>query len=227
MSASLPVNLAQRFTDILASGARRAEQRWETFTEAAGAAAEDIGGHRRDPDVPDDPFLFAAVGVDVSEPGADRSRNFAGPLQRALTRVLDEARHCKLTAELVEAGNDSDIRRLEELRAGEDQDRSWLWSIRRGVEPSLEAADYALAVRAMLGASFLIEPMLCSGCGNHILDIQGRHALCCMGSATTIGHNCVRDVIATGLAVADPGTIVEPMGLVPSRPELRPAYVLS
>ena len=59
------------------------------------------------------------------------------------------------------------------------------------------------------------------------MDIQGRHALCCMGAATTIGHNRVRDVIAMGLAMADPGTVVEPLGLVPTRPELRPADVLS
>ena len=73
----------------------------------------------------------------------------------------------------------------------------------------------------------LIQLMVCNGCGVREMDVQGRHALCCMGAATTIGHNRVRDVIAMGLAMADPGTVVEPLGLVPTRPELRPADVLS
>ena len=48
-----------------------------------------------------------------------------------------------------------------------------------------------------------------------------------MGAATTVCHSRVRDVIAMGLAMADPGTVVEPLGPVPSRTNLRPADVLS
>ena len=59
------------------------------------------------------------------------------------------------------------------------------------------------------------------------MDVQGRHALCCLGAETTIGHNRLRDVIAMGLAMADPGTVIEPQGLVPTMPQLRPADVLS
>ena len=133
----------------------------------------------------------------------------------------------RLVTKLEAEGRHADLRRLAELRQDEDQERSWLWAIRRGAEPTLTSADYALAVRAMLGASMLIEPMVCSGCGIHVMDVQGRHAMCCLGAATTIGHNRVRDVIAMGLAMADPGTVIEPMGLVPSRPSLRPGDVLS
>ena len=149
------------------------------------------------------------------------------PLQHALTAVQGTVRDRQLVVKLETEGQHADLRRLAELRAVEDQERSWLWAIRRGTEPTLAPSDYALAVRAMLGASLLIEPMVCSGCGIHMMDVQGRHAMCRMGAATMVGHNRVRDVIAMGLAMADPGTVVEPLGLVPSRPNLRPADVLS
>ena len=45
----------------------------------------------------------------------------------------------------------------------------------------------------------------------HFLDLQGKHALCCIVSATTTGHNRVRDTIAMGLAMADAGTVTEPL----------------
>ena len=91
-----------------------------------------------------------------------------------------------------------------------DQDRSWLWEIKNRVEPCLASHDYALAVRTMLGAPVLIDPVLCGGCGRHVLDLQGKPALCCMGSATMTGHSRVRDTIAMWLAMADAGTVTEP-----------------
>ena len=74
-----------------------------------------------------------------------------------------------------------------------DQNRSWLWAIKNIVEPCLASHDYALAVRTMLGAPVLIDPVLCGTCVRHVLDLQGIQALCCTGSATTTGHNRVRD----------------------------------
>ena len=69
----------------------------------------------------------------------------------------------------------------------------------------------------------LIDPVLCGRCGRHVLDLQGKHVLCCVGS----GHSRVRDPIAMGLAMADAGTVTEPLGLVPSAPNLRPADILT
>ena len=48
-----------------------------------------------------------------------------------------------------------------------------------------------------------------------------------MHGLTTTGHNRVRDTIAMGLAVAGAGTVTEPLGLVPSAPNLRPADILT
>ena len=45
---------------------------------------------------------------------------------------------------------------------------------------------------------------------------------------TTLGARVlVRDTIAMGLAMADAGTVTEPLGLVPSAPNLRPADILT
>ena len=233
LAAALPADLAQQLNNITKEGAGDAIRRWNSFA-GTGDGSEDVT------DAPvlaemqgpqgaqaEDPLLQAAFAADRDEPGADRSRHLAGPLQRALSAVVDEAGKRGWREDLRTKGRHSDLRRLAELQDKEDQERSWLWAIQKGHEPTLAAHDYALAVRTMLGASILIQPVLCGGCGKHVLDVQGKHALCCMGSETTVGHNRIRDTIAMGLAMADPGTITEPSGLVPTRPELRPADVLS
>ena len=167
---------------------------------------------------------FSASDDTAGEPGAQGSTHLGGPLPRAICDVCDKAR---LVSHIESAGRAADVRRISELTASEDQERGWLWAIRRGSEPTLEPADFALAVRTMIGADVLVQPMLCGGCGTRLLDVQARHALCCMGSATTVGHNRIRDAIAMGLAASDPGTVVEPEGLVASRPRMRPADILS
>ena len=68
---------------------------------------------------------------------------------------------------------------------------------------------------------------MCGGCGKKVLDAQGTHATCCHSAAVTIGHNRIRDVLAMGFAVTDPATVIEPAGLVPSRPTLRLADILT
>ena len=248
----LPVLAAQQLDDVLRDGTRETERRWPDFTATAAAdavAADGVAPTVLDPSQQQQPqatqptqvggmpapvsttadaahhgsLVRDALAANLDEPGSDRSRHFAGPLQRALSAVQDGVRDGELNAKLESEGRHADLRRLAELRASEDQERSWLWAICRGSEPTISPADYSLAVRAMLGATVLIQPMVCNGCGVRVMDVQGRHALCCMGAATTIGHNRVRDVIAMGLAMADPGTVVEPLGLVPTRPELRPA----
>jgi hypothetical protein len=220
LAATLPEDLAQRVKDIAKEGAVDAGRRWKLFVQTDNDEQETAPPRL-------DPLLHAATAIDPDEPGADRSRHLAGPLQRTFSAVTDEASQRVWQEDLRERGRHHDLRRLAELQDKDNQERSWLWAIQQGQEPTLAAHDYALAVRSMLGATVLIQPVLCNGCGRHLLDVQGRHALCCMGSETTIGHNRIRDTVAMGLAMADPGTITEPLGLVPSRPELRPADILS
>ena len=223
----LPAERASQLSGIIAAGGAHAEQQWRQMS----------GGAPDDPTVPpggtgalEDAFLQDAIGsyADAGgEPGVQRSAHLAGPVQRAICAVCDEVRLERVIDGLRRTARDSDIRRINELRASKDQERGWLWAIQRGSEATLEPADFALAVRTMLGADTLVHPMLCAGCGSRLLDVQAKHALCCMGAATTVGHNRIRDAVAMGLAVADPGTIVEPLGLVPSHPRMRPADILS
>ena len=146
----------------------------------------------------------------------------AGPLQRGLCSVVDVARGRVWDDVLRSQRRWADVRRHRELRNVADQNRSWLWAIKNRVE--LCSHDCAPAVRTMLAAPVLIDPVLCGRCGRHVLDLHGKHALCCVGSATTTGHNRVRD---TGLAMADAGRVTEPLKLVPSAPNLRPEDILT
>ena len=170
-------------------------------------------------------LLQEAFLADDGEPGTDRSGHVAGLLRRGLFSVVDEARGRVWDEVLRGQGRWADVWRLRELRNVADQNRSW--AIKNRVEPCLASHDYALAVRTMLGAPVLIDPVLCGGCGRHVLDLQGKHALSCMGSPTTTGHNRVRDTIAMQLAMADAGTVTELLGLVPSAPNLRLADILT
>ena len=167
-------------------------------------------------------LLQEAFLADDGEPGTDRSGHVAGLLRRGLFSVVDEARGRVWDEVLRGQGRWADVRRLRELRNVADRIGRGCGRSKTELNHAWPLMDYALAVRTMLGAPVLIDPVLCGGCGRHVLDLQGKHALCCMGSATTTGHNRVRDTIAMQLAMADAGTVTEPLGLVPSVPNLRP-----
>ena len=52
------------------------------------------------------------------------------------------------------------VRRLKELRDSKNQNRTWLWASKDRVQPRSASDDYALAVRTMLGAPILNDPVL-------------------------------------------------------------------
>ena len=141
-------------------------------------------------------------------------------------RLKGKARVRTMMAALQNENRQADLARLAELLSPE-QDRSWLWSINNAVDPCLEPRLCSVAVRLMLGAELVGEDTVCGGCGKKVLDVRGYHATCCPGAAVTIGHNRIRDVLAMGFAVGDPGTVIELAGLVPSNPSLRPADILT
>ena len=55
----------------------------------------------------------------------------------------------------------------------------------------------------------------------------GTHGLLCAKGESVRGHNCVRDELHTMSKAVDPNSETEPEGLIPSRPLLRPADVLT
>ena len=52
------------------------------------------------------------------------------------------------------------------------------------------------------------------------------HSFCCAPGECTRGHNAARDVLLNIASLADPGALLEPLGVVPSAPTVRPADIL-
>eukprot|EP00973_Karenia_brevis_P080384 11152692-Karenia_brevis.AAC.1 len=86
-------------------------------------------------------------------------------------------------------------------------------------------AEFVTAVRLRLGGAGPDEPVLCAVCEANLLDASAAHALCCANSVS--GHNAVRDGLHAAANACDPSAEIEPLGLIPSHPSLRPADVLS
>ena len=80
-----------------------------------------------------DALLQEAFLADDGEPEADRSGHVAGPLQRGLCPVVDVARGRVWDEVLRSQRRWADVRRLGELRNVADQNRSWLWGSKAGL----------------------------------------------------------------------------------------------
>ena len=213
------------------TGREQAERRWQQTCGGIDALAptaldptaaeEDRTRSRLRPHGRD-----SETGPEADEPGSFGSAHAAASIQRSLVQLKGQAKLRSLKASLQRDNRQVDLARLAEL-CNPEQCRSWLWSINKAVDPCLEPRLYSVAVRLMLGVDFVSGDSSCGGCGKKILDAQASHATCCHGAAVTIGHNRIRDVLAMGFAVSDPATTIEPAGLVPSNPALRPADILT
>ena len=159
-ASSLPDDLALNFRGMVNDAAAAAITRWRLLTmpeDDAESGQSEL-----------DALLHEAFLADDGEPWADRSEHLALPLQCGLCSVVDAARGRVWDEVLRSQGRWADVRRLRELRNVADQNRSWLWAIKSRAEPCLASHGYALAVRTMLGAPVLIDPVLCGGCGRHV-----------------------------------------------------------
>ena len=95
----------------------------------------------------------------------------------------------------------------------------------RVIGPTFTPVEYVTAVRLRLGGAGLEEFALCGRCVASLIDASAAHALCCANSV--VGHNSVRDELHAAASCCDPSAEIEPLGLIPSRPLLRPADILS
>ena len=68
---------------------------------------------------------------------------------------------------------------------------------------------------------------LCASCNDALLSPSGLHSLLCARAASTRGHNAVRDELFKVTVSLESSFEKEPTGLIPSRPRLRPADVLT
>ena len=129
-----------------------------------------------------------------------------------------------LAHSLGKAGRWPDVRRLQEL-SDPECNHEWLWQTAPDVGPAFTPVEYVTAVRLRLGAAGPDEPAVCGRCGVSLLDASAAHALCCANAV--VGHNAVRDELHAAASSCDPSAELEPLGLIPSHPTLRPADILT
>lgn len=135
-------------------------------------------------------------------------------LQRCIMEFVD-SQHLNGLRELAfESGDDSSLRRLDEL-SHKDVDHTWLWrqSSHRGAR--LDEREYVEAVRVRLGNAGPDEVVPCALCGESLLDPAGAHALCCSKAEAIRGHRKVAKVILNAAQRCDPSAEPEVLGLIP------------
>ena len=79
---------------------------------------------------------------------------------------------------------------------------------------------------ALCGVPFLPNDAECALCGG-LLDRLCVHPQTCAQAESTRGHYRVCSRVHMVAALGDPETVSEPLGLIPSRPSLRPADILT
>jgi hypothetical protein len=154
----------------------------------------------------------------------------AGPqVQRALAQIIDEcpAEGLRLHFEAAGATGAFSAKRLSDL-ADASVDHCWLWGTAAAHGGILDDhEEFIEAVRVRLGTGGPGEATLCQCCGEHVLDPSGRHASTCALGEATRGHNGIKNVLFAYAQIADPQSELEPTHVIASRPQDRPADILS
>lgn len=229
-SQVLPPAVRLEATQLTDDAAEAAARRWRSCCAGDIAAPED----------PDDPCehppprgsrhpgagLVPEAGTEDPEHPASPQGAGATRLQRQLTRLMDA---CAARGLLQRARSSGDWERewlLAELTSPH-VNHEWMWRIDPNKGSALSADDYMAAVRIRLGAGGPTEAVPCACCGDALLGPSGLHALLCARGPSTRGHNAVRDQLFAVASSLDSTSELEPPGLIPSRPRLRPADLLT
>ena len=215
--ASLPDSARGVAAQLLSDG----EEAATTAVQALlGRAPDHRGGPRLSPAAAAVASLVTPAGAEDPElPGSQRN------LQTRLSDLVGRHRADALSAELEFAADWQGVRRLQDLRDPET-DHSWIWAACGAAGNRMRASEFCTALLLRLGAPVSAGGVPCAVC-SQMMDRRGLHALRCAPGESTRGHNGVRDQVL-GLATLGDGTsCVEPRGLVPSRPGLRPADIFS
>jgi len=227
---TLPDVVRQEADQLTQDAAAAAARRWQSW----------VAGDEPPPEGPDDPEaaarqrgsrrpgagLVPAAGTEDPEHPAAPNGSGAPRLQRQLVRLKDACVVRGLLATIRESGDWERELLLAELSSPEVS-HEWLWRIDPNKGSSLDAPDYIAAVRLRMGGGGLSELVPCAGCGNALLGPSGFHALLCARGPSTRGHNAVRDVLFQVASSLDSASELEPVGLIPSHPGLRPADLLT
>ena len=169
----------------------------------------------------------AAAAILVTPAGAEDPEAPGKPanLQTRLSDLAARHRVGELERELEFAGDLSGVRRLRDLR-DPGTDHSWIWVACSFAGSCLRKHEFCTALLLRLGAPVAAQQSPCAICGG-MMDARGLHALRCAPGEATKGHNRVRDQLLGLASLGDTTSAVEPRGLVPSQPGLRPADILS
>ena len=153
----------------------------------------------------------------------DRERDPVG-LQAKIQATVDETIAADLVEQLAMHGLHDRGRRLSELR-DDSVSHDWLWRISSAHGPIVPRSEFQTGVRLRVGADCIRPGTGCARCGA-VMQGSASHAFCCALPEATTGHYDVRNAILPLAHLADSSTSLEPLGLIPSHPSLRPADLL-
>jgi len=216
---------ARRLLLSQAGDARRARID-DLIAQAEGEAAARFSAARSGHRAPTTTLAAEAEASLVQPAGAeDPEARDGSRLQGAMSLVLGEVRLEALDEALRAAGDWPGLRRVAELRHP-TTDHSWIRSLHAAHGPVLGAAEYVDSLALRLGMPLVPENTECSLCGE-VMDRCGVHTQTCAQGAATRGHYRVCHRVHLLAALGDPEAAPEPLGLIPSRPLLRPADIFT
>ncbi len=223
--AALPAPVQQDAQSHMADAAAAAAHRWQSWCAGEAEQPEDpdleFGPRARGSRRPGAGLVPDAGTEDPEHPASPASAG-ALRLQRQLVRLVDACAARGLLDRARRAGDWERELLLAEL-VSPNVSHEWLWSLDAHKGDALAVDDYVAAVRLRLGAAGPPEEVPCANCGNNLLGPVGTHALLCAPGPSTRGHNAVRNELFAVASTLDSTSELEPVGLIPSRPGLRPA----
>jgi len=229
-SQLLPEIPRQDAARLVEQASAAAEERWRSWcageTEAAENADEPEDAPQARASTRPGAGLVPEVGSEDPEHPAAPQRPGAPRLQQQLTSLADACVASGLARRAQGSGDWERQLLLTELTST-GLNHEWLWRIDPNKGAALSPDDFVAALRLRLGAGGPSESVPCACCNNALLGPSGSHALLCAQGHSIRGHNAVRDVLYKVSASIAPTTELEPTGLIPTRPLLRPADLLS
>ena len=216
--AELPAGCGPLVAQVLSDGAATAQQRaWVLRGEVPRPPVEaPARTHARV-----DGFLLNPLGYEDPEfPASERQG-----LQTRLCNIASGARISRIRDGLISDNDWSSVRMLDDMH-DPGTDHTWLWLVASSPVPLMTLEQFRTAVRIRIGANILDSEQPCASCGQ-VLDRRCLHCLRCAPGESTRGHFAVASVVHGLARLSDSTASAETRGLVPSRPALRPADILT
>ena len=146
-------------------------------------------------------------------------------LQTQLCSLTSARKVAWIRSQYAAASDDGSVKLIDDL-CDSATDHSWLWLLASHAGPRTRNAEFCTAVRLRIGADVAPTGLPGACCGEE-LDPLCQHATRCAPGESNRGHYVVCSVVHGLSNLADPSASSEPRGLVPSRPAIRPADVLT